>query len=183
MTAERKIFALFSPLSRGLEGSISLKTFLYPFDSKHCIAETVSSHTLLMPQFLLSRAHAANIVFPRNHSVRWLHFMDTRLPVLYTPAKIQAASVQWIPRSWAVKLPKPGFVQSLQSQSLFLVALKYLCYRYHGYGFVHQKNDLNKLFLSFLFNICIWDFWDEMMTSYFLKTTWVQKHSSDNVSQ
>lgn len=138
---KEKYLHFFSPLSRGLEGSISLKTFLYHFDSKHCIAETVSSHTLLIPQLLLSRAHAANIVFPRNHSIRWLYFVDTRLPVLYTPAKIQATFIQWIPRSWTVELPEPGFVQSLQSRSLFLAAPMHICYSFHchGYGFVHQK--------------------------------------------
>lgn len=115
--SRKKNICTFSPLSRGLERSSSLKTFLYSFDSKSCTAETVSSHTLLIPQLLLSGAHAANIVFPRNHSVHWLYFVDSRLPLFRTPAKVQATSFQWDWKSWTVKLPKPGLVESLQSLS------------------------------------------------------------------
>lgn len=49
---------------------------------------------LLIHQLLLSGAHAANIVFPRNRNVRWLYFVNTRLPLLHTPEKSQVTAVQ-----------------------------------------------------------------------------------------
>lgn len=77
-----------------MEGRSSLKTLLYSLDSKSCAAETASSHMLLIHQLLLSGAHAANIVFPRNRNVRWLYFVNTRLPLLHTPEKSQVTAVQ-----------------------------------------------------------------------------------------
>lgn len=44
---------------------------------------------LLIHQLLLSGAHAANIVFLRNHNVHWVYFANTRLPLLHTPEKSQ----------------------------------------------------------------------------------------------
>ena len=73
--SRKKNICTFPPLRRGLERSSSLKTLLYSLDSKSCTAETVSSHTLLIPQLLLSAARAANIIFPRNHNVHWLYFI------------------------------------------------------------------------------------------------------------
>lgn len=87
-----------------MERSSSPKTLLYSLDSKSCTAETVSSHTLLIPQLLLSGARAANIVFPRNHNVHWPYFVNTRL---LCSIPLQVISVQQVLRSYTAE---PGLV-------------------------------------------------------------------------
>lgn len=103
MTAERKIFALFPPLRRGLERIVS--RLLYSLDSKSCTADTVSTHALLMLQLLLSGAHATNTVLPRKHDGHLRYFVSTRPPLLCT-----RVPVQWVLRRYIAKLPETGVV-------------------------------------------------------------------------